>query len=201
VADDPAALAAPLARVLADAALRERFSAEALRWAGLSWDEGPDVGGPFGPYRQSERLPLYQKHAQELTASGAAYYCYCTPERLEQMRQEQQARGEPTRYDRRCRWYTAKERAEHEAAGEPHVVRLAVPAVRHPARRARQLEHRRPGNLVTTCYLPVSVPPAARAAAPPAPRRRHLANGGRTRGGPGQRRAARDSRPVVRRDG
>ena len=100
---------------------------ESLRFLGLDWDEGPDIGGSYGPYRQSERLPIYQKHAQELAAAGAAYYCYCTPERLEQMRQEQQARGEATRYDRRCRWYTAKERAGHEAAGEPRVIRLAVP--------------------------------------------------------------------------
>lgn len=100
---------------------------ESLRFLGLDWDEGPDVGGPYGPYRQSERLSIYQQHGQELVAKGAAYYCYCTPERLEQMRKEQQARGEPTRYDRRCRWYTAEERARHEAAGEPRVVRLAVP--------------------------------------------------------------------------
>jgi glutamyl-tRNA synthetase len=100
---------------------------ESLRFLGLDWDEGPDIGGAYGPYRQSERLPIYRKHAEELAAKGAAYYCYCTPERLEQMRREQQARGEPSRYDRRCRWYTPQQRAEHEAAGEPHVVRLAVP--------------------------------------------------------------------------
>lgn len=100
---------------------------ESLGFLELNWDEGPEVGGAYGPYRQSERLAIYQKHAWELTAKGAAYYCYCTPERLEQMRREQQARGEPSRYDRRCRWYTAQQRAEHEAAGEPRVVRLAVP--------------------------------------------------------------------------
>lgn len=100
---------------------------ESLKFLGLDWDEGPDIGGPYGPYRQSERLPIYQEYGQELVAKGAAYYCYCTPERLEQMRLEQQARGEPTRYDRRCRWYTPEERARHEAAGEPRVIRLAVP--------------------------------------------------------------------------
>lgn len=100
---------------------------ESLRFLGLNWDEGPDIGGPCGPYRQSERLPIYQEHVRELVVKGSAYYCYCTPERLEQMRQEQQRRGEPTRYDRRCRWYSERERAEHEAAGEPRVVRLAVP--------------------------------------------------------------------------
>ena len=60
-----------------------------LRWIGLQWDEGPDVGGPYGPYRQSERLDLYQRYAQELLDAGAAYRCWCTPERLEAMRQEQ----------------------------------------------------------------------------------------------------------------
>ncbi len=100
---------------------------ESLRFLGLDWDEGPDVGGAYGPYVQSQRLPIYKEHAKILLDLGAAYYCYCTPERLEQMRKEQQARGEPTRYDRRCRYYTPEERAAHERAGEPHVVRLAVP--------------------------------------------------------------------------
>lgn len=100
---------------------------ESLRFLGLDWDEGPDIGGTFGPYRQSERLDLYSHYGQELISKGAAYFCYCTPERLEQMRKEQQARGEPTRYDRRCRWYTPAERAQHEAAGEPRTIRLAVP--------------------------------------------------------------------------
>ncbi len=100
---------------------------ESLRFLGLDWDEGPDVGGAYGPYVQSQRLPIYKEHAKILLDLGAAYYCYCTPERLEQMRKEQQARGEPTRYDRRCRYYTPEERVAHERAGEPHVVRLAVP--------------------------------------------------------------------------
>ncbi len=100
---------------------------ESLRFLGLDWDEGPDVGGAYGPYVQSQRLPIYKEHAKILLDLGAAYYCYCTPERLEQMRKEQQARGEPTRYDRRCRYYAPEERVAHERAGEPHVVRLAVP--------------------------------------------------------------------------
>ncbi len=100
---------------------------ESLRFLGLDWDEGPDIGGAYGPYVQSQRLPLYQEHAKILLDKGAAYPCYCTPERLEQMRKEQQARGEPTRYDRRCRAYTPQERAAHERAGESKVVRLAVP--------------------------------------------------------------------------
>ena len=100
---------------------------ESLRFLGLTWDEGPDVGGDYGPYKQSDRLPIYHAHAQELIAKGAAYYCYCTAERLEQMRQEQQANRQQTRYDFHCRYLSADERAAHERAGDPKVVRLAVP--------------------------------------------------------------------------
>jgi glutamyl-tRNA synthetase len=100
---------------------------DSLQFLGMDWDEGPDIGGPFGPYRQSERLEIYQQYAQELVDKGAAYYCYCTPERLEEMRKEQQARGEPSRYDRRCRWLTPEERTAREREGLPRVIRLAVP--------------------------------------------------------------------------
>lgn len=100
---------------------------ESLRFLGMDWDEGPDIGGAYGPYRQSERLEIYKKYADELIAKGAAYKCYDTPEELEQMRQEQIARGEQPRYDRRCRWLTPAERARREAEGKSHVVRLAVP--------------------------------------------------------------------------
>ncbi len=100
---------------------------ESLKFLGLDWDEGPDVGGAYGPYRQSERLQIYQDHAQELIAKGSAYYCYCTPERLDQLRKEQQARGETTRYDYHCRYLSPAERTAHERAGDPKVVRLAVP--------------------------------------------------------------------------
>ena len=100
---------------------------ESLRILGLNWDEGPDVGGAYGPYEQSKRLPIYKQHAEQLIAKGMAYYCYCTEERLEQMRTVQRARGEQTRYDYRCRYLSAQERAEYERAGAPKVVRLAVP--------------------------------------------------------------------------
>lgn len=100
---------------------------ESLRFLGMDWDEGPDIGGAYGPYHQSERLALYKKYADELIAQGAAYYCYCTPDELKQMRAEQEARGEPTRYDRRCRRLTPEQRAEREAKGLSRVVRLAVP--------------------------------------------------------------------------
>ncbi len=100
---------------------------QGLRWLELHWDEGPDVGGPYGPYVQSQRLPLYREHAERLIAGGHAYRCYCTPERLAALREEQQRRGERTGYDRRCRYLSPQERAAKEAQGLPHVVRLAVP--------------------------------------------------------------------------
>lgn len=98
-----------------------------LRWLGLDWDEGPDVGGPYGPYFQSQRLHIYQEYAEKLVREGHAYYCYCSPERLEAMREEQRKRGEPPGYDRHCRYLTAKQRADYEAQGIQPVIRLAVP--------------------------------------------------------------------------
>jgi glutamyl-tRNA synthetase len=100
---------------------------ESLRWLGLEWDEGPEVGGDYGPYYQSQRLDIYQKYAQQLVDSGHAYRCYCSPERLDHIREEQRRRDEPIGYDRHCRYLTAKERAEYEAQGIVPVVRLKVP--------------------------------------------------------------------------
>jgi glutamyl-tRNA synthetase len=101
---------------------------ESLRWLGLEWDEGPEVGGDYGPYYQSQRLDLYQKYAQQLVDSGHAYRCYCSAERLALMREEQRRRGEPNvGYDRHCRYLTAKQRDEYEAQGVVPVVRLKVP--------------------------------------------------------------------------
>jgi len=100
---------------------------EGLRWLGLEWDEGPDVGGDYGPYYQSQRLALYQEAADRLVAQGDAYYCYCTPEELEARRRERAARKESTGYDRCCRDLTAEEREQKEAAGVPGVVRFKVP--------------------------------------------------------------------------
>jgi glutamyl-tRNA synthetase len=101
---------------------------ESLRWLGLEWDEGPEVGGDYGPYYQSQRLDIYQKYAQQLVGSGHAYRCYCSPERLDHLRDEQRRRGEPNvGYDRHCRYLTAKQRAEYEAQGIVPVVRLKVP--------------------------------------------------------------------------
>lgn len=98
-----------------------------LRWCGLTWDEGPDIGGPFGPYRQSERAATYQAHARTLIENGSAYRCFCTADRLDTVRAAQKAAGEDWRYDGACRHLPASEAAARAAAGEPHVVRLAVP--------------------------------------------------------------------------
>ncbi len=97
-----------------------------LRWLGLGWDEGPDVGGDSGPYFQSDRLPIYRDHAQRLVEQGLAYRCYCSPARLEAMRAEQQAQG-LSGYDRHCRYLTKEQIAEYQAEGLRPVVRLAVP--------------------------------------------------------------------------
>lgn len=100
---------------------------ESLRWLGLTWDEGPDVGGPYGPYRQSERMEIYQKYADQLIASGHAFYCFATPDELEEMRKAQQARGETPRYDGRGLLLPQDEVQRRLAAGEPHVIRMKVP--------------------------------------------------------------------------
>ncbi len=105
----------------------ERAILDALHWCGLSWDEGPDVGGPHGPYRQSERSSIYQKYAAELLANGHAFKCFCTPQRLEEMRVAQRSAAQPSRYDGLCLTYSPEEVARREAAGEPYVVRLRVP--------------------------------------------------------------------------
>src|ERR1700722_13273744 len=105
----------------------ERVILSALRWCGLSWDEGPDVGGPFGPYRQSERSSIYKEYAEKLLAAGHAFKCFCTPARLEEMRVAQRAAGRPSRYDGHCLSLGAEEVAAREAAGEPFVVRIRVP--------------------------------------------------------------------------
>jgi glutamyl-tRNA synthetase len=98
-----------------------------LRWLALDWDEGPDIGGPVGPYVQSERQAIYIDHAEQLIAGGHAYRCYCTPEELEAMRAAQRAKGQPQGYDRRCRTLTPAERAAREAEGRSWVVRFAAP--------------------------------------------------------------------------
>lgn len=100
---------------------------EGLQWLGMDVDEGPVVGGFYGPYYQTQRKALYQQYAHQLIASGHAYRCYCTPQRLDEMRKSQEAQKLPPRYDRRCRFLSAEERAANEAAGRTWVVRFAMP--------------------------------------------------------------------------
>jgi glutamyl-tRNA synthetase len=100
---------------------------EGVRWLGLEWDEGPEVGGPCGPYFQSERLALYQEYARKLVDSGHAYRCYCSVEELRSRRQEQRELRKSPGYDRRCRELTNRERQDREARGVVPVVRLKVP--------------------------------------------------------------------------
>ncbi|MFC1998851.1 glutamate--tRNA ligase [Chloroflexota bacterium] len=100
---------------------------ESLRWLGLDWDEGPDIGGDYGPYMQSQRLEMYLSAAKRLVEQGHAYYCYCSSERLAEMRAEQSKRKEPPRYDRTCRDLTEEQRAEEAAKGVTPVVRFKIP--------------------------------------------------------------------------
>ena len=113
---------------------RARFDARALdditaslRWLGLQWDEGYEVGGPCGPYVQSERSALYLRHAQQLLDSGHAYKCYCTPDQLAAAREQQQRDGSAPGYDRACRDLSPDARAAHDAAGTPCVIRFRMP--------------------------------------------------------------------------
>jgi len=97
-----------------------------LRWLGLDWDEGPDVGGPFGPYLQSERLSIYHEWVRRFLADGVAYHCYCTQEELDAEREEQRAKGLPAGYSGRCRQLTAAQVAAFEAEGRRPVVRFRM---------------------------------------------------------------------------
>jgi nondiscriminating glutamyl-tRNA synthetase len=101
---------------------------EDLRWLGLDWDEGPDVGGPHGPYRQSERLHLYASYANELLASDHAYYCFCSPDKLDADRQADLAAGHAPKYHGTCRGLTRDEAQARIDAGERPVIRFRVPA-------------------------------------------------------------------------
>jgi glutamyl-tRNA synthetase/nondiscriminating glutamyl-tRNA synthetase len=104
----------------------ERQLLEDLHWFGLDWDEGPDQGGPFGPYRQSERLDVYRRHAIELMDAGHAYSCFCSAEQLEAERQEALKAGRQPMYSGRCRTRPREDAARKVAAGEPAAVRLQV---------------------------------------------------------------------------
>ena len=99
-----------------------------LRATGLTWDEGPDIGGPVGPYVQSERMGMFKQYAEQLVKAGKAYYCFCTEERLNALHEEQAAHGEMSHYDGLCRDLTEAEVAEKLAAGTPYVIRQKIPA-------------------------------------------------------------------------
>ncbi|MGQ9851073.1 MAG: glutamate--tRNA ligase [Aggregatilineaceae bacterium] len=105
-----------------------RLLLDGLRWLGLDWDEGPEVGGPYGPYFQSERLHLYQHWAEWLVEQGHAYRCYCREERLEALRQQQLAAKQDPGYDRHCRYLTPEERDRlHQQTGGQFVIRFKMP--------------------------------------------------------------------------
>ena len=99
----------------------------ALKWLGLNWDEGIDVGGENGPYRQTERLDIYHKEIQRLLDEGKAYYCYCTEEELEESRTQQLAEGKTPVYNDHCRSLTEEEIAKYKESGRKPVIRLRVP--------------------------------------------------------------------------
>src|SRR5574344_2742704 len=98
-----------------------------LKWLGLNWDEGPEVGGPNGPYFQSQRLDIYQKYIDQLLKEGKAYYCFCTPAELEAQREKQRQAKQPFRYARTCRDLSKEEVEKRLAAGEPHSIRIKIP--------------------------------------------------------------------------
>ena len=100
---------------------------DSLKWLGIQWDEGPDVGGPFGPYRQSERMDIYQTHADKLVADEHAFHCFCSPERLDQLRSEQMAAKQKPGYDGHCLSLSAQEVASRLAEGEASVIRMKIP--------------------------------------------------------------------------
>jgi glutamyl-tRNA synthetase len=99
-----------------------------LKWLGLDWDEGPDCGGDFGPYRQSERLEIYEREIQKLVDNGYAYPCFCTPERLDELRKSQMERKETPRYDGLCEGLSKEEVEEKISRGEKYVIRLKIPS-------------------------------------------------------------------------
>jgi glutamyl-tRNA synthetase len=105
----------------------EKELVDSLHWLGIDWEEGPDIGGPNGPYYQTQRKEIYQEYAQKLIEAGHAYYCFCTPERLEQVRKQQLSRKENPRYDGLCRRLDPNEASARVINGEKAVIRFKVP--------------------------------------------------------------------------
>lgn len=102
---------------------------KALRWSNIQWDEGPDVGGPYGPYRQSERFEIYKDYAYQLVKNNKAYECFCTAKELEEMRELVAKQGGRQGYDRRCRNLSSEEIKQRKEAGLPYVIRLKMPLI------------------------------------------------------------------------
>lgn len=100
---------------------------DAMRWLGFDWDEGPEVGGPHAPYRQSQRMDIYREVADKLLEAGHAYRCYCTAEELEERREAARKAGRPSGYDGTCRTLTAERIAAYEAEGRASIVRFRMP--------------------------------------------------------------------------
>ncbi|MFD8077264.1 glutamate--tRNA ligase, partial [Streptomyces sp. NPDC059718] len=100
---------------------------EAMRWLGFDWDEGPEVGGPHAPYRQSQRMDVYKDVAAKLLGSGHAYKCYCTTEELDERREAARAAGRPSGYDGHCRDLTAEQVDAYEREGREPIVRFRMP--------------------------------------------------------------------------
>lgn len=105
----------------------EKQISKCLKWLGLQWDEGPDLGGDYGPYRQSERKHIHRQHVDKLLAKGSAYRCFCTAEELAAVREEQKKEGKKTAYNRKCRDLASTEVEKQLAAGKPFVVRMKIP--------------------------------------------------------------------------
>ncbi|MEU6980576.1 MULTISPECIES: glutamate--tRNA ligase [unclassified Streptomyces] len=100
---------------------------DSMRWLGFTWDEGPEIGGPHAPYRQSQRMDVYRDVAERLIAGGYAYDCYCTAEELDERREAARAAGRPSGYDGHCRDLTAEQKQAYEAEGRSHIVRFRMP--------------------------------------------------------------------------
>jgi glutamyl-tRNA synthetase len=105
----------------------EKELIDSLHWLGITWDEGPGVGGPHPPYYQTQRREIYQEYTRKLLESGHAYYCFCTPERLDRVRKEQLSKKENPRYDGLCRRLSPSEADTRASNGERHVVRFKIP--------------------------------------------------------------------------
>ncbi len=106
----------------------EKDILESLRWLGIEWSEGPDIGGEYGPYRQSQRLKIYAKYIEKLLAEGKAYYCFCSEEELEAQRQYILSQGKPWRYNGKCSKLLPKEINKYLIEGKASIVRFKTPA-------------------------------------------------------------------------